>query len=135
MKTLEELRQQLIEIGEKLGGGVHPNGHFIIPDASDGMATPHLEIHDDKYHYVVCERGVELSRTITSSEDEILYWFVESSVSAIASNLAASECPPNGEFRRLYFKKQYELLKLVNPTWAEKKRKYFIDILVSEMKK
>ncbi|AJC66014.1 Imm63 family immunity protein [Dickeya zeae] len=135
MKTLEELRQQLIDIGEKLGGGVHPNGYFIIPDAPDGMATPHLEIHDDKYHYVVCERGVEFSRKITSSEDEILYWFVESSVSAIASSLAASECLPNGEFRRLYFKKQYELLKSVNLAWAEKKRRDFVDILVSEMKK
>ncbi|GAB7265016.1 hypothetical protein DZS_20200 [Dickeya ananatis] len=125
----------LSRLAKKLGGGVRLNGHFIIPDAPDGMATPHLEIHDDKYHYVVCERGVEFSRKITSSEDEILYWFVESSVSAIASSLAASECLPNGEFRRLYFKKQYELLKSVNLAWAEKKRKYFIDILVSEMKK
>ncbi|WP_238550370.1 Imm63 family immunity protein [Dickeya dadantii] len=88
MKTLEELRQQLIEIGEKLGEGVRPNGHFIIPDAPDDMATPHLEIHDDKYHYVVFERGVEFSRKITSSEDEILYWFVESNICSIASSLA-----------------------------------------------
>ncbi len=72
-----------------------------------------------------------------SPQVKMKYFIGLSSQTSVPSPPAwlASECTPNGEFRRLYFKKQYELLKSINPAWAEKKRKHFIDILVSEMGK
>ena len=77
MKTIEELRNELLKIGEKLGRGTRPNHYFFIPDQPDGVATPYLEIHGKEYHFIVGERGLEIQRKVTLSDDEILYWFVD----------------------------------------------------------
>lgn len=49
MKDIEELRVELLKIGERIGGGVRPNYYFFIPDKPDGMATPYLEIHGKEF--------------------------------------------------------------------------------------
>ncbi|UYW75905.1 hypothetical protein OFY05_23645 (plasmid) [Pseudocitrobacter faecalis] len=41
MKNIEELRAELVKIGEGIGGGIRPNYYFTIPDIPDGMATPY----------------------------------------------------------------------------------------------
>lgn len=133
VKTIEELRAELLKTGEQLGGGIRPNHYFIIPDSPDGLATPWLEIHDQEYHFIVSERGVEIARKVTSSDDEILYWFVECSVAGLASRYAALNSTPEREFRDIYFRKQYRLMLSINPEWATRKRKEFTAILRSQI--
>lgn len=129
MKNIEELRAELLKIGERIGGGIRPNYYFIIPDSPDGMATPYLEIHGKEYHFIVNERGAETARKVTLSDDEILYWFVECSVAGLASNFAALNSSPEKEFRDVYFRKQYSLMLSIKPEWATRKRKEFTAIL------
>lgn len=109
MKNIDELRAELLKIGEQIGGGIRPNYYFFIPDRPDGMATPYLEIHDKEYHFIVNERGIEIARKVTLSDDEILYWFVECGVVGLASKFAAMNSSPEKEFRDVYFRKQYSL--------------------------
>ncbi len=131
MKTIEELRTELLKIGEQLGGGTRPNHYFIIPDQPDSFATPYLEIHGKEYHFIVSERGIELARKVTLSDDEILYWFVECGVEGLASSYAALQTTPEKEFRNIYFRKQYSLMLAFTPEWATRKRKKITEILRS----
>ncbi|WP_312213457.1 Imm63 family immunity protein [Pseudescherichia sp.] len=133
MKTIEELRRELLKIGEQLGGGTRPNHYFIIPEQSDNAATPYLEIHGKEYHFIVSERGTELARKVTLSDDEILYWFVECGVKGLASSYAASQTTPESEFRNIYFRKQYSLMLAINTEWATRTRKEFTEILRSRI--
>lgn len=129
MKTIAELRAGLLKIGERLGDGVRPNHYFIIPDRPDGVATPYLEIHEKEYHFIVSERGSELDRKVTLDDDEILYWFVECGVDALASHYAALTSTPEKEFRDVYFRKQYRLMLAIKTEWATRKRKKITEIL------
>ncbi|WP_336369257.1 Imm63 family immunity protein [Rahnella perminowiae] len=125
MKNTGELRAELLEIGERLGGGVRPNYYFIIPDKPDGVATPYLEIHGQEYHFVVSERGLEVDRQVTLSDDEILYWFADCGVRALASHYASLKSSSDEPFRNTYFRKQFYLMLSIKPEWATRKKNEF----------
>lgn len=129
MKDIEDLRAELFKIGERVGGGVRPNHYFFIPDKPDGMGTPYLELHGKEYHFIVNERGAEMARKITLSDDEILYWFVECGVAGLASEFAAINSSPEKNFWDVYFRKQYNLMLSIKPEWATRKHKEFTEIL------
>ncbi|HED1216686.1 TPA: hypothetical protein R4R66_004545, partial [Enterobacter asburiae] len=112
-------------------GGTRPNHYFFIPDQPDGVATPYLEIHGKEYHFIVSERGLEIQRKVTLSDDEILYWFVESAVAGLASTYAASHSSER-EFREVYFRRQYSLMLSIKPEWATRKRKEITELLHSQ---
>lgn len=122
MKNIEALRAELLKIGEKIGGGIRPNHYFTIPDSPDGMATPYLEIHGEEYHFIVAERGFEIARKVTLSDDEILYWFVDCGVVSLAAEYAAGKSSSDKAFRDVCFRKQYSLMLSINPEWATRKR-------------
>ena len=126
MKNIEELRAELFEIGERLGDGVRPNHYFIIPEKPDGFATPYLEIDGKEYHFVVCERGVEIERKVTLIDDEILYWFADCGVRSLASHFAALKNAKDGEFRSRYFRRQFYLMLSIKPEWATRKKREII---------
>ena len=131
MKNIEELRAELLKIGERIGGGIRPNYYFTISDRLDGMATPYLEIHSKEYHFIVNERGAEIARKVTLSDDEILYWFVECGVAGLATEYSAMNSSPEMEFRYVYFRKQYSLMLSIKPEWATRKRKEIAELLHS----
>lgn len=135
MKNIEVLRAELLAIGERIGGGIRPNHYFIIPDRPDGVATPYLEIHGKEYHFIINERGTEIERKVTFSDDEILYWFVECGVVGLASKYAALKSTPEKEFRDIYFRKQYSLMLSIKAEWATRKRKEFTEILRDQIHK
>jgi len=96
------------------------------------LANPHLEIYGKEYHFVVSERGTEIVRKVTLSDDEIIYWFVECAINGLASEYAAINSSPDKEFRFIYFRKQYSLMLSIKPEWATRKRKEFTEILSNQ---
>ncbi len=80
---------------------------------------------------IVSERGLEIQRKVTLSDDEILYWFVESAVAGMASTYAASHSSER-EFREVYFRRQYSLMLSIKPEWATRKRKEITELLHSQ---
>jgi hypothetical protein len=81
----------------------------------------HVEFLDDGYHYVVTERGTELVRRITADEDEMLYWLLSDVVFDLASGYELQNRVKGQSFRRLLFAKELELMRRLNPSWAERK--------------
>lgn len=102
---------------------------YIFPTVRQDDGFEHLEICKDEYHLIVTERGLENSRQITSSEDEILYWLVSSFVWGLASKFELQNRIPKQDFRRLFFAQQIAYLKIVNSKWASRKQKEFDEIL------
>ncbi|UEG17596.1 Imm63 family immunity protein [Pantoea ananatis] len=131
MKTIEELRASHLKIGEQLGGGIRPNYYFTIPDQPDGVGMPYLEISGEAYHFVACERGIELIRKSTLDYEDVLYWFTDDGVRALASEYAASNESSHEEFRNLYFRKQFYLMLSVKTEWATRKKNEIKQILIS----
>jgi hypothetical protein len=93
--------------------------------------SPHFEMHQDKYHFVVTERGSEFERRITKSEDEILYWFLSCVVFGLACNYELNHRVSGQSFRRLLFSKEVDLMDQLNPNWADIKRQE-IETILSE---
>lgn len=91
--------------------------------------SPHLEIHQNKYHFVVTERGSECERRISESEDEILYWFLSCLVFGLACNYELNHRVPGQSFRRLLFSKEVDLFEKLKPEWADLKRQEIKAIL------
>jgi hypothetical protein len=91
----------------------------------------HLEIVDERFHYVFTERGMENERRVTESEDEILYWLASDAVLSEASTFEVHHRVPGQSFRRLLFAKAIELMNLMNPAWGDRKRAE-IDAILSK---
>ena len=91
--------------------------------------TPHIEIYDDAYHYIVTERGLNLSEKTTRDKDELLYWLVDDIAWGMARVYEFKNRIKGQSFRRLLFAKNIEYLNRANPAWAQRKQKEFDAIL------
>jgi len=129
MRSIKELQSELLKIGELLTGASRPNGLFLMPESPTHSGSPHVEVLNGKYHYVVTERGSELERKIAKDEDELMYWFVSDSIFSIACTWEANNRKESEDSRRQLFSKQIELLNAVNPEWANKKEAHHNEVL------
>ncbi len=100
---------------------------FLTEQRNDG--SPHVEINENDYHYVVTERGVENSRRTTKEPNEILYWMISDITFWMAVDFELKHRIEGRDFRRLMFAKQLELLQKAHLNWAEKRRKKIEAIL------
>lgn len=82
--------------------------------------STHIEIKGDEYHLVVTERGSELSRSATTSKEELMYRLVSDLAWATASDYEARNRLEGRDFRRMLFAKWRSYLKAVNPKWAKR---------------
>lgn len=88
--------------------------------SNDG-ARPHIEVDSLGYHYVVVERGQELSRMTTTDLDELLYHVFGDLTFGLACKYELEQRVENQDSRRLIFKHQVELLSILSPEWGELK--------------
>ncbi|HTO67729.1 MAG TPA: Imm63 family immunity protein, partial [Bradyrhizobium sp.] len=51
---------------------------------SRDFGYPHVEVEHGFYHYVVVERGQEVSRRFTDDYDELLYWILRDATRILA---------------------------------------------------
>ena len=63
-----------------------PAGRFPYRSQPAHDGSPHVEVSNDLYHYVVTERGTEFERRSTPDADQLLYWLLRD----VAFNLACA---------------------------------------------
>ncbi|XXJ18184.1 Imm63 family immunity protein [Desulfovibrio caledoniensis] len=126
MKSVEELQSEILQIGKIINA---PKEYLTIGDNCSDIVV-NVELHDNMYHYYIVERGVEQKRIITSSASDIIFLFIEQASHAVASRYAAQNKTSGLDFRELMFQKQLELLRAINPEWAERRKKEIDRILV-----
>ena len=89
--------------------------------ASIGHARPHVEVDSRGFHFVVVERGEELSRATTRDLDELLFLVFADVTSAMARDHELGQKAENSDPRRMLFARQIELLARLSPAWAKRK--------------
>lgn len=82
--------------------------------------TPHVEVGEDAYFFVTCERGVELERRRTADLDELLFWAFSSVTFSMACGWELERRVDGRDSRRKIFARQVELLASLSPGWAER---------------
>jgi hypothetical protein len=82
-----------------------------------GDATPFIEI-DDRYHFVISERGNELERRSTTMFGELLYWVFDGITSAQAGDWEMRNRRPGEDSRRQLFATQIALMRMLDPAWG-----------------
>lgn len=100
---------------------------FLTERRDDG--SPHVEIGENEYHFVTTERGLELSRTIFKSKEELLYQIISLDTFWMAVDFEFKNRIENQDSRRLIFAKQIELLNKANPIWADRRQKEMAETL------
>ncbi len=114
--------QQVQEIingyGRKIGLSAN---EVVLRNEPSGFGEPHLEISDDYYHYVICERGSELSRESFLNVDDFIYEFFEMVTSMLAGEYEQENRVIGEDQRVIRFNKQIELMTQLNHEWRRKK--------------
>jgi hypothetical protein len=112
--SISSVRRKVKEYGEKIKA---PKKLLSIHSTSDGFGTPHIEIDEIGYHYVVSERGTEYKRKSTNDLHTLLYWIFKDIVFEIASEYELSHRKPEQDFRRVLFSKILELFEKLDKQW------------------
>ncbi|MGB4812806.1 MAG: Imm63 family immunity protein [Methylophilaceae bacterium] len=121
--AIEQLQAKFRDICAAIGASYK----FNTAPQHDGSA--HVEVEFGIYSYVMTERGTELERRITESQDETLYWLTSDAVFIIACQFELNNRIAGQDTRRLMFAKNLALLALVSPAWAERKDQEHQEIL------
>jgi hypothetical protein len=87
---------------------------------SEQSGRPHIEVDDAGYHYVVCERGTEFERITSSDEDEIAFLACRDMAFEMACEREADDRSEGQDSRRRIFAIERELLRGVDPAWADR---------------
>lgn len=115
LKTMDAVRGRV----EQLAGSISaPADHLPTYGKSSDSARPHIEI-DDRYHWIVVERGEELERRSTLILHQLLYWVFASVTFSMACDYELTHRRRGEDVRRIIFRRQLELLRSLDPSWAK----------------
>jgi len=106
--------------------GIDPTVH--IRPQHDGSA--HLEVHGEELHLVTTERGSELDRRITTSQEQFLYWLACEKIFRLAQNFERRHRQPGTDSRRLRFATELKYLEAMNQHWSEWRRAEIDQVLL-----
>ncbi len=113
--SISTIRKKVREYGKRISA---PSRLLTIRTSSDGFGTPHIEIDEKGYNYVVSERGEEYERRQTKDINKLLYWIFKSIVFIMASDYELENRKTNEDFRRQLFAKQIELMEKLDSKFA-----------------
>src|SRR5690242_7624190 len=76
VRTLNSIRHDVDRLAAIISA---PSEYLPTYGSSEQSGLPHIELTSDGLmHWVVCERGSEVTRRTTGDDDELLYWVFES---------------------------------------------------------
>lgn len=118
MLNHQQVQDIVNDYGRKIGLSTND---VILRKKPSGFGEPHLEISGGYYHYVICERGSELTRKSSRDVDDFIYRFFETTTSMIASEYQQQNTVIGEDQRIICFHKQIELMTQLNHEWGRKK--------------
>lgn len=93
-------------------------GQYTFLTEGQDNGSPHVEFIDNKFHYVVTERGLELDRRSTTDADEIVYWMVYDLTFWMGVAYEFENRVDGLDSRRMIFEQQTRLMKNAGPQFA-----------------
>lgn len=126
--SAEEIQGRVNELVTKLG---IPGCKLYVCFSSPGDGTPHITFDNNKYNYVVSERGFEFSRRTTSSLEELLYWIMSGFVSKLAFQYELKNRIEGKDGRKIAFPMIIDLMGKIDPLWRLRAKKKINSILIT----
>lgn len=103
---------------------------FPLFGEADWNARPYIEIKSDgKLCYIISERGNENERKETYDLNELLYWVFADITFGMSCTFELRHRVAEQDCRRVMFRKQEELLGLINKEWESKEKSEHLSIL------
>lgn len=115
--SLSDLAQQFRSMVAGLDVEPYYKSFYTTP-RHDG--SPHIEIADGKFQFVVTERGSEFERIGNLSADDVLYLLFESITAHMATQYELRNRVPGVDGRSVWFPYQERIMGNLNPMWGEK---------------
>lgn len=102
--------------------GVHGD---LLPSVgrSRGFGIPHIEVNIPTLHFMVVDHRSEVQRRSTQDYQEFLYWVYTDLARRAAESFEREHRIPDQDVRRLQFSKELELLNLLDPQVAARRKK------------
>jgi hypothetical protein len=126
-KILRDILRKAGKVADKIGA---PRSWLpVIRSGPDDKAYNYIEMNSEGINLVYKERSFETSRKITDDPEEVLYHLVEGLTAGVASRFELAHRVKGQDSRRIWFKKQEELLEKLDPAWGEKCKKHHAAIL------
>jgi Immunity protein 63 len=117
INAIDELELQFQQIVQNMD--VHPDvKQFHRYPQHDGGA--HIEAIAGEFHYVVMERGQELSRIKSVNADDILYLLVRDVTRQLAMQYELSQRDDSRDGREIWMPYHVQLLAAIQPEWADR---------------
>jgi hypothetical protein len=114
---LERLQDRYNEICQQIDPVAHP---YTILRVRQDNGSAHVEFDDNKFHYVVTERGLDLERRTTPDADEILYWMIHDLTFWMGVAYEFKNRVEGPDARRAIFATWLELMKKAGPVMADR---------------
>lgn len=86
----------------------------------EDVGVPHVEFSNGEYHYIVTERGLDLSRRSTADPGEILYWMLYDLTFWMGSAFEFENRVEGPDCRRMMFAHWLEQMKKADQTMADR---------------
>lgn len=116
MFSFNEIQEKVYEYGSIINAPKEALKIFPSPQP-DGI--PYIQTNDNEYFYIVEERGVELERRRTINIDVLLYWIMSDIIFILASQYEIKYRIEGVYNRRLIFKKEVELFRILKSDWGD----------------
>ncbi len=116
---LASLRERIRAAARRLGAD-----DTLLPTfgGSEQTGRPHIEADAAGWHYVVCERGTEFERATSADPEEIAFLACRDMAFEMACEQELASHVPGQDSRRRIFAIELELLRTVDPAWADRVR-------------
>jgi hypothetical protein len=127
-QTLDSIQQKVWTLGRAIGA---PINLLIVRWQASGYGEPYIDLDNDGFHYIISERGMEMSRRTVVSLDELLYLLLEDAVSAMAWDYEREHRVKGRDPRRIAFPERIRLMSQLDPRWAARAREDIDETLKS----
>ena len=116
---LASLRERIRAAARRLGAD-----ETLLPTfgGSEQTGRPHIEADAAGWHYVGCERGTEFERAASADPEEIAFLACRDMAFEMACEQELASHVPGQDSRRRIFAIELELLRTVDPAWADRVR-------------
>lgn len=118
MKNHRDIQKIITEIGEKINA---PKSLLTVFSSPQPDAAPYIKTDDNKYFYIIDERGKIIKIQSTESFDLLIYWLVKDIVFYLSTAYELNNRQPNKDSRRIIFEHEIQLFKKINPEWSKRR--------------
>lgn len=126
MESLIEIKQKVEKIASQIEVNVNLLPHFGI---SERDGTPHIEVDESNYFYLVYDRNVKSVNKKTQDANELLYWIFSDITFNMGVSYELENRKPDVNHRKVIFSRQLELLEQINSDWKKRRENEIAEIL------